>query len=326
MKSDLFSNDAKRELEQHKSREKINCIKSSYILKKVFNNLPKKRLLEIILNNNKLKSRLNIIIDDYKIFSAKYSSIEIEIIPAKNKYGKFIKILEENDRPHYHIYFNDNKKEEIKKTFFTKDDYVSKINIIIDHKVKSMSNLFYYCECVESIDFKKFSRTNIENMESIFSGCLLLKEINLDKFNTNNVTNMNYMFSGCSALTKVNLDNFNTENVKYMNSMFSGCSSLKEINISNFNTDNVIKMNSMFCGCASLEELNLSNFNTENVYDMNYMFYRCLSLKKLTLCNIKDIVKTKNMLSRCSDELEIRDRFGNVIDKKLYVKEFEYWF
>ena len=30
------------------------------------------------------------------------------------------------------------------------------------------------------------------------------------------------------------------------------------------------------------------------------------------------------MLSRCSDELEIRDRFGNVIDKKLYVKEFEY--
>ena len=60
--------------------------------------------------------RINISIKDYKKCSELiYSSIEIEIKPVKNKYGKFINIDEGNEK-YYHIYFNNNK-EEIKRNY-----------------------------------------------------------------------------------------------------------------------------------------------------------------------------------------------------------------
>ena len=74
----------------------------------------KKKSLEIIKYNKELKNRININVKDYKEYSEMYSSIEIEIKPAKNKYGTFININKE-DEIYYHIYFNNNK-EEIKKS------------------------------------------------------------------------------------------------------------------------------------------------------------------------------------------------------------------
>ena len=91
--------------------------------------------LEIIKYNKNIQKRINIDINNYKEYSEKYSSIEIEIIPMKNKYGQFINIKGE-DKEYYHIYFNDNKKKEIKRTSLNKKDKVSKINIIIDMIIK----------------------------------------------------------------------------------------------------------------------------------------------------------------------------------------------
>ena len=48
--------------------------------------------------------------------------------------------------------------EQTNRTNLMSDDEVSKINIIIDHKIKSFSNLFAYCDCIESLSFKKFIR------------------------------------------------------------------------------------------------------------------------------------------------------------------------
>ena len=114
----------------------------------------------------------------------------------KNKYDTFINI-EDEDKKYYHIYFNDNKKEEIKRWFLNENDNVSKIHIIIDFQVTSFSNLFNNCKSIESINFKKFYRNNITNMSHMFYGCSSLKELNLNNFNTNNVTDMYHMFSGC---------------------------------------------------------------------------------------------------------------------------------
>ena len=93
-------------------------IKSKLILNKILNNLEEKRSLEIIKSNKILKKRLNINIDNYKKYSQKYSSIEIEIKPVNNKYGKFININEKKEI-YYHIYFNDDK-EEIRRNYIKK--------------------------------------------------------------------------------------------------------------------------------------------------------------------------------------------------------------
>ena len=71
-----------------------------------------------------------------------------------NKYGKFIKI-NENDKIFYHIYFNNNKKEIKNKYEIKKEGKVKKIEIIIDYQVKSFEKLFDCCRCIESVNFKK---------------------------------------------------------------------------------------------------------------------------------------------------------------------------
>ena len=236
-----------------------------------------KRRLEIIKNNKKIQNILYININDYKRYCEIYSSIELEIIPSKSKYGKFINIEEPKDRKYYHIYFNDDKKE-IQNFFINENDNISKINIRIDYQIKSFKDLFMGCSLIEYIYFKKFHRKNINNTRRMFSGCSSLKLINFSSFNTNDVTSMGGMFSYCSSLKEINLPFFNTNNVIDMGCMFNECSSLKEINLSSFNTNNVMNMNGMFNGCSSLKEINLSSFNTNYVINMGCMFNECSSL------------------------------------------------
>ena len=205
------------------SNNQLKNVKSDYFIQKFFGYMSKRKSLETIRYNKNIQKRINININHYKAYSEEYSSIELDIIPMKGEYGRFINIKEE-DKKYFHIYFNDNKKKEIERTYLDEDENVSKISIIIDYQIKSFSELFYYCDCIESIKFKKFYRNNVTDMRSMFSECSSLKELNLNNFNTNNVTDMSYMFSGCSSLKELNLNNFNTNNVTDMEGMFYGCS------------------------------------------------------------------------------------------------------
>ena len=190
----------------------LRNLQSDYFIQKFFGYMSERKYLETIRYNKSIQKRINININHYKAYSETKTSIELDIIPMKGKYGKFININEE-DKKYFHIYFNDNKKKEIENTSLYKDDNVSKISIIIDYQIKSFSELFYYCECIESIKFKKFYRNNVTNMSGMFRGCSSLKELNLNNFNTNNVTNMSCMFSGCSDDLKMKIKSEN-KNIK----------------------------------------------------------------------------------------------------------------
>ena len=174
----------------------LRNLQSDYFIQKFFGYMSERKYLETIRYNKSIQKRINININHYKAYSETKTSIELDIIPMKGEYGEFISI-EEDNKKYFHIYFNDNKKKEIENTSLYKDDNVSKISIIIDYQIKSFSELFYNCECIESIKFKKFYRNNVTDMSCMFFGCSSLKELNLNNFNTNNVTNMSCMFSGC---------------------------------------------------------------------------------------------------------------------------------
>ena len=166
-------------LNESKSKNLFENIKSKYIFQIIFNNLPKKRKLEIIKYTKNTQNKININFNDHKVYSEKYSSIEIEIIPSKIKKGPFIYIKNQNDEKYYYIYFNDNYKKEIKRTSFIKKDKIQKINILINYKLKSLEYLFFKCTSIKSIYFKHFKNKNINNMSCMFYGCSSLKEINL---------------------------------------------------------------------------------------------------------------------------------------------------
>ena len=261
--------------------DKLIKIRSKYIIIKIFENLKENKLFHIIHYNKKNQKLMNIRLKDYK---DKFLNIVIEIKPEEYIYDKFINISNKNIKENIHIYFND-KKEEIKSEKINRNDNVTKIKIILNYKVKTLSKLFSCCQCIKEINFIKFNRDDIQNMSYMFSNCSYLKKINFSNFNTNNVTNMSGMFEYCSSLRKLDLSNFNTHNVIDMSLMFFGCYSLKELNLSNFNTSNVIYMHGMFSDCHSLKELDLSNFNTQKVKYLNNIFYGCYSLKELNLSN-----------------------------------------
>ena len=73
-----------------------------------------------------------------------------------------INIKDKENEIYYHIYFNDNNEEIKNKYYIEKEDKVTKIKIIIDYQVKSFKDLFLWCNCIESINFKKFYRNNVK--------------------------------------------------------------------------------------------------------------------------------------------------------------------
>ena len=277
----------------------LEKLKSDYILQKILEYMKKNISLGIIKYNKGLQKRLNLNLKDYKNYSL---LIELEL--KLDNYGKFINIPEGQKR-YFHIYF-DNSNVEAKRDRLKENENVKIINIKIDKQVKSFTRLFCFCQNITSINFKKFSRTDITNMGCMFQGCISLEELNLSKFNTENVTNMAYMFDECSSLEKLDLSNFNTNNVTNMSCMFNKCSSLKELELSSFNTDNVTDMYKMFSKCSKLKKINLSNFNTQNVSSMNRMFNKCLLLKELDIShfNIDNVEDMSFMFKGCNDDLK----------------------
>ena len=94
--------------------------------------IPKKKSLLIAKYNKKIQNKININIKDYKNYCEQYTTIEIEIIPAKGKYGLF---YNRKDFKNFHPYFNDNKKV-TKQNYILKEDKVTKIRLVIDYRLK----------------------------------------------------------------------------------------------------------------------------------------------------------------------------------------------
>ena len=99
----------------------FNKILIDYFLRLIFKNLETKKSLNMVKYNKNIMERININIKDYKKYSEKYSSIEIEIKPLNDKYGQFINV-KKRDEKYYHIYFNNNK-EEIKRNYIKENEY-----------------------------------------------------------------------------------------------------------------------------------------------------------------------------------------------------------
>ena len=294
MNSFINNNNEKENIMQIESKKVcLADIKSTYILKKVFDKVRNYTKFEIIRYNKNLQKKLNIDISQYK----KFSTIEIEVIPAENKFGNFINFNNKEQKNFYHIYFNDSVKE-INRNYISENDKIDKIKIIINFQVDSFYKLFSYCDCIESITFKNFYRKNINNMSFMFYKCTSLKEINFMNYITLNVENMSCMFFECFLLNQLNLSNFDTEKVTDMSYMFHQCTSLRIINAPNLNTENVTNMREMFFGCSNLREININSFNTESINNEN---------------SVKDIFKNSSIeLKEKMRELTRKNRAFNL--------------
>ena len=182
-------------------------------------------------------------------------------------------------------------------------------NIVFDESFKtyaptSLFSFFKDLTELETIkDLKYLNTANVKYMSDMFWGCQKLSSLDLSKFNTEKVTDMSGMFYGCQKLSSLDLSKFNTEKVEGMTSMFEECKNLSSLDLSKFNTEKVTDMRGMFYNCSTLTSLDLSNFNTANVMEMGNMFNACSALT--TIYASDEFVTTKveigsDMFSGCT--------------------------
>ena len=183
-----------------KSRDKFENIKTDYFLIKLFNNFQKKTTLNIINYIKSIQKRLNI--NDYEEYLMKYSSIEIEIKPIYNKYGKFIIFNEKNEK-YFHIYF-DNIKQEIKRNYTKENEQITLIKIIIDYQINSFKELFNSCDCIESIIFKRFYRNNKTDMSYMSNVKIFLNSFTMNFQNYQNLKKIYYIKQKIGNITEIN--------------------------------------------------------------------------------------------------------------------------
>ena len=192
----------------------------------------------------------------------------------------------------------------------------------------NMSDIFYVCSSLESIDLSGFGTQNMTTMDGMFKGCENLKSINLSGFQAEGVTSMSYLFHNLtnvesidlsnfkandltsieqcffcnSSLTDLNLSGFSMDNVTNISFMFAGCSSITGIDLSGFKTDNVTTIQGMFSGCTNLQEINFRGFKTSNVLYMQGLFSDCSSLTSIDLSgfNTENVINMSEMFYGCS--------------------------
>ena len=128
---------------------------------------------------------------------------------------------------------------------------------------KTLYGFFKDLTKLETISGLEYLNTaNVNNMSNMFYGCQNLSSLDLSKFNTEKVTDMSGMFYGCQNLSSLDLSYFNTANVRDMGEMFKNCSALTIIYASdNFKTDKVIIGSKMFDGCTNLKGYDSSKTN-----------------------------------------------------------------
>ena len=153
-----------------------------------------------------------------------------------------------------------------------------------------------------AVPFTLICDSGVTNMSNMFYYCRNLTTLDVSNFNTINVTNMDNTFYFCENLTTLNLSNFDTINVESMCSMFASCLSLKTLDLSNFNTSNAFFINYMFAYCGNLITLDLSNFNTSKVTSIDGMFKSCDSLTTVKVINCDESTKNK-ILTRLQTDM-----------------------
>ncbi|MBQ3630370.1 MAG: BspA family leucine-rich repeat surface protein [Prevotella sp.] len=127
-----------------------------------------------------------------------------------------------------------------------------------------------------------FNTSEVQEMTQLFYKCTTLTSLDLSHFNTAKVTDMHGMFESCSSLKSLNLGNFNTTNVTgtyAMSGMFYNCSNLETLDLTGLSLEKPVGADLMFANCPKLKTIYVSSkWSTATVTSSRNMFNNCTSL------------------------------------------------
>ena len=169
-------------------------------------------------------------------------------------------------------------------------------------KVENMSNMFYSCDSLPSIDLKKntctakdgsgtyiaWNTSALKNTGGMFMDYggpkHSLTTVDTTGWDTSKLEDASYMFMECRGLTTVKgIESWDVSSLKTANNMFQDCEALETINVSNWKTTSLENASVMFSSCHSLRSIDVSKWDMSKVTKSNAMFSYCKSFTELTI-------------------------------------------
>lgn len=204
------------------------------------------------------------------------------------------------------------------------EDMVNLIDIVgLDKldtaKVADMSNMFYNCSSLTSLDVSNFDTSEVTDMSDMFYNCSSFISINLSNWDMSKVIDTQYMFGQCSNLNNIEFPVLISDTYLIMDYMFSDCTALEEIDFSNWILNNVWSMDRVFDDCKSLQSIKgLENWNTSDLEYLSGTFCGCNSLVMLDLSswdtsNVIDVgtIEFAGLSDNDADKWYYQSLFGN---------------
>ena len=149
----------------------------------------------------------------------------------------------------------------------------------------TMEYMFENCsKLTGTLDLSTFDTQKVTNMSDLFYGCSLIQTINMTGVVTPTTTNISYMFRDCSSLENIiGLNTFNTSNITTLTSLFNGCSSLESLDLSSFNVSNVTNISGMLYGCTALQSFSMRNWDISKLTSLERLYQDLTSLQTVDM-------------------------------------------
>ena len=186
--------------------------------------------------------------------------------------------------------------------FGSKTGLLEVYELDITNKIKTLTNLFYNCSSLISVNTLNWDTSSVTSMQNTFRGCTSLSSLDVSNFKTGLVTNMATMFYQCGSLTSLDVSNWDVSKTTNMTSIFNSCGKITSLDVSKWSVGKVTDMGGIFYGCSLLTSLDVSQWDTSSAKNMNRMFIGCTSLTSLDVSNFKtgSVTNMAEMFRNCS--------------------------
>ena len=74
------------------------------------------------------------------------------------------------------------------------------LNMIDTSKITDMSDMFFNCKSLRTLDVSEWDVSNVKIMSCMFNGCTSLQSLDVSGWDVSNVKDMKYMFYMCKSL------------------------------------------------------------------------------------------------------------------------------
>lgn len=186
---------------------------------------------------------------------------------------------------------------------YTGTDLNEEISNLDTSNIVNMTDMFYSCQNITSIDISQWNTSNVTSMKEMFGGCNNLTNVNVSNLDTSKVVDISLLFNTCSKLTSLDLSTWDVSNVNGtgLDSTFSSCTSLENLNINNWKISNITSLSGTFANCTKIKSLDLSDWDVSQVTNATRFLVYAYALTSLNIdgWDTSKIKSASNMFYGC---------------------------